>query len=159
MNQETYKLQLDKDSKRHSDWNALDPEMEHPLSRFMKNDENQEGTQTLRELQLSEEFIHIRDSADVTVNTTDTKAALSLVASLNAAIQFVLNLSVASSSDVDDVKQSIFQAAGIRQITVQKTVIENSRNVNVETTDTQLAVNIQILLQILLALLVNLDIL
>ncbi|MCU9614698.1 spore coat protein [Caldibacillus lycopersici] len=159
MNQETYRAKVDNSHDRKPSWSALDPTSEHPLSSIFNNDDDQTAVQTVKELQVSEEVIHIRDSADVSVNTTDNKAALSLVASLNATISLILNISIASSSDVDEVTQSLYQATGIRQITKQKTVVENSRGVSVETTDTQLALNIQLLLQILLALLINLDIL
>ncbi len=59
----------------------------------------------------------------------------------------------------DRVAQELFQKSSIKQINKQETVIRNSRNVTVTTTDTDIAVNVQILLQILLALLVKLNIL
>ncbi|MEG6535016.1 spore coat protein [Caldibacillus thermoamylovorans] len=101
----------------------------------------------------------VRDSAEVKVNTTDTKAAISLVASLNAFIAAIINIAVASADDAEEIKQTLFSSTGIKQVNVQKTVVENSRCVEVNTTDVNLAVNIQLLLQIILALLVNLEIL
>ncbi|GMR67912.1 hypothetical protein BAC7755_45800 [Bacillus sp. MN7755] len=53
----------------------------------------------------------------------------------------------------------MFQKSSVKQVNKQETVIRNSRNVTVTTTDTDIAVNVQILLQILLALLVKLNIL
>jgi spore coat protein X len=47
----------------------------------------------------------------------------------------------------------------VKQINRQQTYIENSRGVNITTTDTDIAVNIQLLLQVLVAILVKLDIL
>ncbi|MEC2788754.1 spore coat protein, partial [Bacillus thuringiensis] len=91
--------------------------------------------------------------------TTDTKAALSIQAALQAAIVVVVSISIADSEKADKITQELFQKSSIKQINRQKTFIKNSRNVTVTTTDTDIAVNIQILLQILLALLVKLNIL
>ncbi|WP_033828940.1 spore coat protein [Bacillus andreraoultii] len=162
MNQESFHVNLEeshRSTSHHREWNALDPTSDHPLGRFLSNDDDQKSIQTVKEYQVSEELILVRDSADVTVNTTDAKAAISLVASLNAFIAAIINISVASADDAEEIKQTLFSSTGIKQVNVQKTVIENSRGVEVNTTDVNLAVNIQLLLQIILALLVNLEIL
>ncbi|PWN75067.1 spore coat protein [Bacillus paranthracis] len=119
----------------------------------------EEAIQTDKIDQISEEYIEIVDSADVQVTTTDTKAALSIQAALQAAIVVVVSISIADSEKADKITQELFQKSAIKQINRQKTFIKNSRNVTVTTTDTDIAVNIQILLQILLALLVKLNIL
>ncbi|EMN7727375.1 spore coat protein [Bacillus cereus] len=119
----------------------------------------EEAIQTDEIDQISEEYIEIVDSADVQVTTTDTKAALSIQAALQAAIVVVVSISIADSEKADKITQELFQKSSIKQINRQKTFIKNSRNVTVTTTDTDIAVNIQILLQILLALLVKLNIL
>ncbi|MEC2457352.1 spore coat protein [Bacillus cereus] len=119
----------------------------------------EEAIQTDEIDQVSEESIKIVDSADVEVTTTDTKAALSIQAALQAAIVVVVSISIADSEKADKITQELFQKSSIKQINRQKTFIKNSRNVTVTTTDTDIAVNIQILLQILLALLVKLNIL
>ncbi|KAA6465700.1 spore coat protein [Bacillus cereus] len=119
----------------------------------------EEAIQTDEINQVSEEYIEIVDSADVQVTTTDTKAALSIQAALQAAIVVVVSISIADSEKADKITQELFQKSSIKQINRQKTFIKNSRNVTVTTTDTDIAVNIQILLQILLALLVKLNIL
>ncbi|MEB9685422.1 spore coat protein [Bacillus anthracis] len=119
----------------------------------------EEAIQTDKIDQISEEYIEIVDSADVEVTTTDTKAALSIQAALQAAIVVVVSISIADSEKADRVAQELFQKSSIKQINKQETVIRNSRNVTVTTTDTDIAVNVQILLQILLALLVKLNIL
>lgn len=153
MNQEVYYSANDKT--RNNQWSALDPDAVHPMS---END-TQENDQVNKTVQTSEEYIFIKDSLDVTVTTTDTKAAISLQAALQAAIALVINISIADSSKAEQVTQDLLQTAKTKQMTFQKTVIENSRNVDVTTTDTQVAVNIQILLQLLLSLIVKLDIL
>ncbi|MDG0962433.1 spore coat protein [Bacillus paranthracis] len=112
----------------------------------------EEAIQTDKIDQISEEYIEIVDSADVQVTTTDTKAALSIQAALQAAIVVVVSISIADSEKADKITQELFQKSAIKQINRQKTFIKNSRNVTVTTTDTDIAVNIQILLQILLAL-------
>lgn len=153
MNQEVYYSANDKS---RSQWSALDPNQCHPMS---ESDDTQESDQVNKTVQKSEEYIFIKDSLDVTVSTTDTKAAISLQAALQAAIALVINISIADSAKADQVTQDLLQTAKTKQMTFQKTVIENSRNVDVTTTDTQAAVNIQILLQLLLALIIRLDIL
>ncbi|WP_096186687.1 spore coat protein [Evansella halocellulosilytica] len=136
-------------------WSALDDNACHPLA----DDENQQAEQQNKTLQLSEEFIFISDSCDVTVTTTDTKAAVSLQAALQAAIALIIRISVADSDQAEQITQDLLQTAKTKQITFQQTVIDNSKGVNVTTTDTQVVVNIQVLLQILLALIVELQVL
>ena len=55
--------------------------------------------------------------------------------------------------------QELEQVSSIKQKNSQKTIIENSTNVRVKTTDTDIAVNLQLLLQVLIAILATLDIL
>ena len=144
----------------HSDenkkWSALDSSNPHPS---FKNASVSEVAAQSKTYQISEESITIVDSADVEVTTTDTKAALSIQAALQAAIVVIISISIADSEKADRVAQELFQKSSIKQINKQETVIRNSRNVTVTTTDTDIAVNVQILLQILLALLVKLNIL
>ncbi|WP_227935010.1 spore coat protein [Alkalihalobacillus deserti] len=152
MNQEVYYSS----KKEEPSWSALDPQACHPSENAAVE---QEAVQVDKTLQFSEEYIFIKDSCDVTVSSTDTKAAVSLQASLQAAIALVISISVASSDQAEQITQELLQSTKTKQLNYQKTVIENSRNVDITTTDTQIGVNIQLLLQILLALLVNLDVL
>ncbi|MGJ9383195.1 spore coat protein [Salipaludibacillus sp. CF4.18] len=141
-------------------WSALDPDACHPSDVDADDDDVvQESNQVNKTLQISEEYIFIKDSCDVTISTTDTKAAVSLQGALQAAIALVINISIADGETAERVTQDLLQAAKTKQKTFQKTVVENSRNVDVTTTDTQVSVNIQILLQLLLALIVKLEIL
>jgi spore coat protein X len=119
---------------------------------------SQEADQINKTLQQSKEEIIIKDSCDVIFSSSDTKAAVSLQASLQAAIALVISLSVASADQAEKITQELLQTTKTKQVNIQKTVIENSQKVNVTTTDTQIGVSIQLLLQILLALLVNLDV-
>ncbi|PLT28913.1 spore coat protein [Peribacillus deserti] len=138
-------------------WSALDPTSNHPMCH--EETVEQEAVQTKKEFQLSEELIFIKDSCDISVTTIDTKAAISLQAALQAAIVVLINISIADAGRAERVAQELLQSSQVKQITRQKTIIENSRNITVETLDTQVAVNIQILVQLLVALLVRLDIL
>ncbi|MEJ9251548.1 spore coat protein, partial [Bacillus thuringiensis] len=91
----------------------------------------EEAIQTDEIDQISEEYIEIVDSADVQVTTTDTKAALSIQAALQAAIVVIISISIADSEKADRVAQELFQKSSIKQINKQRTVIRNSRNVSV----------------------------
>lgn len=141
---------------RNQKWSALDP---RTAGNFSDPEVNQSARQKSDTEQLSKESIYVIDSVDVEVSTTDTQAALTIQAALQAAIGVVLQLSIADSSKADQIAQELFQRATIKQKNVQKTFVKNSRNVRVTTTDTDLAVNVQLLLQVLLALLVRIDIL
>ncbi|MGO4886863.1 spore coat protein [Anaerobacillus sp. MEB173] len=153
MNQEYYS------SKQHSsnDWSALSGEP-HPFCKADEEDIEQEGVQQNKTLQLSEELIVIKDSCDVTVTSTDTKAALSLQASLQVVISIIISLSVANNETAERITQELLQSSKIKQITRQRTIIENSKNVNVTTTDAQIAAHIQVLAQILVAVVARLEI-
>ncbi|MBU9712287.1 spore coat protein [Evansella tamaricis] len=140
-------------------WSALDPKDVHPCDTKDVQDETQEAANKNKAKQLNEEYIFIKDSCDVTINTTDTKASINLQAGLQAAIVILISISVADSQTAEKLTQELTQTSKTEQISLQKIVVENSQNVNVATTDTQAAANIQILLQLLLALAVKLDIL
>jgi spore coat protein X len=135
-------------------WNALDPNMYHPL-----DDDTQDAGQVIKNVQQSIESIVIKDSCDVEVTTTDTQAAVNLQVALQAAIALIISISIADSSKAEKVTQDLFSKIKSSQVNKQQTYIENSRGVKVTTTDTDVAVNAQILLQILLALVAKLDIL
>ncbi|PAF22993.1 spore coat protein [Terribacillus saccharophilus] len=137
-------------------WSALDP---RTAKNFSDPDVNQEARQKSVTEQFSKESIYVIDSVDVEVSTTDTQAALTIQAALQAAIAVILNISIADSSRSDQIAQELFQKATVKQKNVQKTFVKNSRNVRVTTTDTDIAVNVQLLVQLLVALLVRVDIL
>lgn len=145
----------------NSQWSALDSDMNHPMcyGYGYGDTEMQDADQFQSINQFSDELIVIKDSCEVTVSTTDTKAAISLQAALQAAIMVVISISIADSATAERITQDLLQSSRIQQSTRQKTIIENSRGVSVTTTDTQVAVNIQLLLQLLLALVVELDVL
>ncbi|MFE4124271.1 spore coat protein [Priestia sp. YIM B13486] len=138
---------------KHDKWCALESSS-HPIF----GDVNQLAAQKAEAFQFSKEDIFIYDSENVEINTTDTKVGLSIQAALQAAIVVILTISLGSSTEADKVAQELFQKSSINQINKQRTIVKNSRNVKVTTTDTDIAANIQILIQLLVALLIKLDI-
>ncbi|MBK5445560.1 MULTISPECIES: spore coat protein [Peribacillus] len=161
MNQNVFRSNCNTHEDSDRSWSALDSASRHPLTGFC-NEENQieqEARQENSQLQLSEELIYIKDSCNVNVTSTDVKAALSLQAALQAAIAVIVSISIADSENADRITQELIQSSNVRQITRQKTIVENSRDIDITTTDADIAINIQLLLQLLLALIVEIDIL
>lgn len=118
----------------------------------------QEADQVAVTKQQSFEWIIIKDSECVDVHTTDTQAAISLQVGLQAAIAAVISISIGDSDRGNAVVNEIKQVIKTKQRNTQKTIIEGSKHVEVKTTDTDIAVNIQALLQILVTLVAKLDI-
>ena len=127
-----------------------------------KNEDDAEVTQEAAQItsttQQSFEWIVIKDSEGVEVHTTDTQVAVSLQAAIQAAIAVVISVTVGDSEAGKGVVQDLKQFFKSNQRNTQKTIITGSKCVKVTTTDTQVAVNIQALIQILLAIVARLDI-
>lgn len=120
---------------------------------------NQEADQISKIEQLSDEVIWIKDCCNVEVRTTDTQGALSLQVGLQLAIALVISISLGDSDQGRAVAQEIFQKFDDEQSNKQKIYVENSKDVDIHTTDTDLSVNIQALLDVLLTLVAKIDIL
>ncbi|HET7657607.1 MAG TPA: spore coat protein [Bacillales bacterium] len=140
-------------------WSALDANALHPLCSNQDAAVQQTGDQSANNVQRIEEQIIIKDSCDIELHTTDTQAAVNLQAGLQVAIALVISITIGDTERANQVTQELLQRVTVSQTTRQQTYIENSRGVNITTTNTDLAVNIQLLLQVLVALLVKLDIL
>lgn len=136
-------------------WNALDPNTSHP----MDGDLAQDLSNTIETIQQSYEQIVVVDSADVEVTTTNTQAAISLQVALQATIALVISISVADSTKIEKITQDLLGKLKSSQVNRQQTYIQNSRGVRITTTDTELAVNVQLLLQVLVVLLARISIL
>lgn len=108
--------------------------------------------------QKSYEWIVVRDSECVEVRTTDTQVALSLQAAIQAAIAIIISVTVGDAEKGNAVVQDVNQLFQSTQRNTQKTVIEGSTGISVTTTDTQAVVNIQALLQVLLAIVAKLEV-
>lgn len=143
-------------------WNALDQHTSHPVAPC-DTDKGRDKDYVAEELsdidQSSHEVIIIRDSCDITVETNETQIAASLQAALQVAIAIVINITIADSQRAEVVTEELMQQASIRQANRQKLVIVNSRSIDVATSDTDIAISLQLLLQILVVLVVQLDIL
>lgn len=122
-------------------------------------DVTQEAAQFSSTEQKSFEWIIIKDSECVDVHTTDTQAAISLQLGIQAAIAAVISITIGDTDKGNAVVQDIKQFMKTKQRNSQKTIIEKSKHVEVRTTDTDVSVNIQALLQILLAIVAKLDVL
>lgn len=109
--------------------------------------------------QVSDEWIIIKNSEGVHVTTTDTQAAVSLQLGIQVAIAVVLSITIGDSDRAKDVLQDFNQVSKTRQSNRQKTIVEGSKNVEITTTDTDVAINIQLLVQILVAIVASLDVL
>ncbi|MGG0750305.1 spore coat protein [Priestia megaterium] len=108
--------------------------------------------------QESDELIWIKDSCDIKVRTTDTQAAVALQVALQVAIAVVIRIAIGDNIEDNGVFQDLLQLSEIEQVNKQKIFIENSKDVTVTTSDTDVALNIQVLVQILVAIIVILDI-
>lgn len=122
-------------------------------------DVEQENVQKQVTKQISNEWIIVKDSEGVDVTTTDTQIAVSLQLAIQVAIVAVISITIGDNEQGNNVAQDLKQFMKTKQSNKQKTVIEGSRNVKVKTTDTDVAVNIQALLQILVAIVAKLDVL
>ncbi|WP_280169450.1 spore coat protein [Priestia megaterium] len=137
-------------------WRALD---HCENKRFTGNDVWQEADQIAKTEQQSFEKIIVKDSENVKVQSTDTQIAATIQAALQIAIAVVVRISIGDNEQGKGVIEELKQVSSIKQKNAQKTIVENSTNVRVKTTDTDVAVNLQLLLQVLVAILASLDIL
>ncbi|WP_342504731.1 spore coat protein [Sporosarcina sp. FSL K6-2383] len=137
-------------------WRALD---HCNNNRRNSADVQQNGEQSVSNKQQSYEWIVVKDSEHIDIHTTDTQAALSLQLGIQAAIAAVISITIGDTVQGKAVAQDMKQFIKTKQRNVQKTIVEGSRNITVTTTDTDLAVNIQALLQILVTLVAKLDVL
>jgi spore coat protein X len=118
----------------------------------------QDADQDIDTLQHSGEVIIIRDSCNVNIQSTDTQAAVNLQIALQLALVLIIQISIADSAQAERVTQSLTQQLQVKQINHQKVIIENSRDVTIVTTDTDVSANIQVLLQALLAIVAKLEV-
>ena len=144
----------------------LNPELEDVQEQRKKNDSDdehkadvvQDADQFASIDQESDELIFIKDSCNICVHTTNTQAAVSVQAALQLAIALVIRITIGDSENGKNVVQDLHQHFDSEQSNKQKIIIENSKDVKVKTTDTDVAANIQLLLQVLVALVAKLDV-
>ncbi|KMY54238.1 spore coat protein [Bacillus sp. FJAT-27231] len=142
---------------REKKWRALDHCDES--NRNNEAEVSQEAEQSVTTEQISYEWIIVRDSEGVDITTTDTQVAVSLQLGIQAAIAAVIKIIIGDTDQGNNIVQDIRQFTTTAQRNNQRIVVQGSKNVEVVTIDTDIAVNIQVLLQILLAIVVKLDVL
>ncbi|MBS2968418.1 spore coat protein [Metabacillus sp. KIGAM252] len=120
---------------------------------------SQDAEQNTSLFQLSDEGIYVKNSDCVTIETTDTQLALSIQAAIQVAIALAINLTIADSARAEQVTQQLLNNTIIQQTKKQRIIVLNSENVTVKSTNTDVAISLQLLIQILLALLLQIDIL
>lgn len=118
----------------------------------------QEAKAEMTTQQQSFEWIIVKDSECIDIHSTDTQAAISLQLGIQAAIAAVISVTIGDSDQGKNVADDIKQFMSMRQRNTQKTIIENSKGIKVTTTDTDLAVNIQAMLQILVSIVAKVDV-
>jgi spore coat protein X len=133
-------------------------EPEHKSHDSHEADVFQDADQVSLMEQDSEELIYIKDSCNICVHTTNTQAAVSLQIALQLAIALVLRVTILDSDQGHNVAEDLLQYFDSEQNNFQKISIENSKDINITTTDTDVAANIQALLQVLLTLVAKVDI-
>jgi spore coat protein X len=104
------------------------------------------------------ECLVIKDSVNVNVSRTATQASLNVQAALQLALTLVLSMSIDSSETADKVSEELLEATYVHQNRISTINVENSANINVISTSTDISANVQLLLQVLLALVAKLDI-
>ncbi|KLV28992.1 spore coat protein [Priestia megaterium] len=106
--------------------------------------------------QESFEWIIVKDSECVEVNTTDAQVAIQLQVAIQVAIAAVVAILTSNVNEGEIVAEEMTALLGTRQRNNQKTVIEGSINVKVKTTDVDIAANIQVAVQVLIAIFISL---
>lgn len=106
--------------------------------------------------QESFEWIIVKDSEGVEVNTTDAQVAIQLQVAIQVAIAAVVAILTSNVNQGEVVAEEMTALLGTKQRNSQKTVIEGSVNVKVNTTDADIALNIQVAIQVLIAIFVSL---
>ncbi|MCF7619322.1 spore coat protein [Bacillus sonorensis] len=106
-----------------------------------------------------EQLIEIIDSEHVTVNTTNITAALSLQAIVITLIILAVQLTIEDPDTADLISEQILAVHRLQ--TKKKTIIQviGSRHVEITLSSLEIAVSVQILTDVLTALLTELDIL
>ncbi|RYG74247.1 spore coat protein [Lentibacillus lipolyticus] len=138
-------------------WRALDY-CKNNINDQNNADTTQDADQAVSNQQISDEWIIIKDSENIDVTTTDRQAAVSLQLGIEAAIAAVISIAIGGSAS-QGISQDINQMIGTRQGNRQKTIVEQSSDIQITTTDTDIAVNIQLLFQVLATIVASLDIL
>jgi spore coat protein X len=141
-------------------WNALDPSSSHPMNIFDSSDRDvKDVVQGTNMGQFSRESIVLKNCLNVEVNSSETQVAASLQAALVVAIVIVINISIADGGQAERITEDLLQFTQINQSNRQSVYIENAKDCTVNLEDTQVALTLNLLIQVLVALVVELEIL
>lgn len=105
--------------------------------------------------QESTELIWIKDSCDIEVSTTDTQVAVQLQVVIQVALGVVISILSSNVANSEVIAQDLLAHANIEQTNKQKIIIVNSKDVKITTTDADVAVNIQAVIEALIAVFVS----
>jgi spore coat protein X len=105
--------------------------------------------------QESTELIWIKDSCDIEVSTTDTQVAVQLQVVIQVAIGVVISILSSNVANSEVIAQDLLAHANLEQTNKQKIIIVNSKDVKITTTDADVAVNIQAVIEALIAVFVS----
>lgn len=100
----------------------------------------------------------VRDSAQVEILNSDFQAALSLQVTLQLALAIILSVAIADDAAYTRILNEIVDRIHEVQLTRRVIEIENSYNVQVQVVATELAFNLQLLLQLMLAIVAKLEV-
>lgn len=114
--------------------------------------------QTEYDEQASYITIVVQDSAEVEILNSDFQAALSLQATLQLALAIILSVVIADEGTYNRVVNDIVTRIQEVQILRRVIKVENSYNVRVQVVATELAFNLQLLLQLMVSILAKLEV-
>lgn len=107
--------------------------------------------------QTQSENLIIVNSSDVAVITAQIQAAVSVQVAIQFALAFVLSIVIADDAQSKEIYQELMQLTATNQSMRQQTGIVDSHDILVVNVDLEASIQIQILLQILLALVVEFE--
>lgn len=105
--------------------------------------------------QESTELIWIKDSCDIEVSTTDAQVAVQLQLVIQVALGVVISILSSNVANSEVIAQDLLAHANIEQTNKQKIIIVNSKDVKITTTDADVAVNIQAVIEAVIAVFVS----
>lgn len=115
------------------------------------------GNQYSLNSQAQSESLMIVNSSDIAVITAQIQAAISVQVAIQFALAFVLSIVIADDAQSKDVYEELLQLTATSQSMRQQTGIVDSHDILVVNVDLEASVQIQILLQILLALIAEFE--
>ncbi|WP_206919611.1 spore coat protein [Alicyclobacillus suci] len=102
-------------------------------------------------------IVIVRDSCDVEIVNQDLTAALNLQLTLQLALATILSLTVGENTANSIVEDIVSQLSDIQR--TRKVIhVENSQSVRVQLSSTEISFNIQVLLQLLLAIIAQVEV-